>query len=104
MACDTVRAARGANEKPPHRGALSRRTLFQRVAGMALISAALPLWGGEMAKAQPKVSKTEAKYQDQPKDGHSCAMCQFFHPPKTCQQVDGDISPSGWCMLWQQKH
>lgn len=81
----------------------SRRDLFRRIVSVTVLGAALPFLGGEAAKAQPKVSKAEAKYQDQPNGGHSCAICQFFHPPKTCQQVDGDVSPNGWCMLWQQK-
>ena len=83
--------------------AVSRRNLFRRIVSFMILGTALPLFDGETAKAQPKVSKAEAKYQDHPNAGHSCAICQFFHPPKTCQQVEGDVSPIGWCSLWQQK-
>jgi hypothetical protein len=52
------------------------------------------------ASAQPKVSKAEAEYQDQPKNGLACAACTLFRPPRSCQVVQGDISPSGWCKFF----
>jgi hypothetical protein len=51
-----------------------------------------------------KVSKTQVAYQDQPKGSQKCSDCQFFIPESsTCKQVDGDISPQGWCTLWSAK-
>lgn len=82
---------------------LSRRHLFKHLAGIAALVMAMPLLTDDAAKAQPKQSKEEVKYQTHPNEGHACAACQFFQPPKTCQLVDGDISPAGWCMLWQEK-
>jgi hypothetical protein len=49
------------------------------------------------ARAQQKMSQPEAKYQDSPKDIHMCAVCAFFEPPESCDVVEGDISPAGWC-------
>lgn len=83
---------------------ISRRSLFGKLLGYTvLLGASLPFITADMAKAQEKANKTTAKYQEQPKDGHSCSICQFFHPPKTCQLVDGDISPNGWCSFWAKK-
>jgi hypothetical protein len=52
------------------------------------------------ASAQEKLSKAEAEYQDRPKNGLACAACTLFRPPSSCQVVEGDISPSGWCKLF----
>jgi hypothetical protein len=49
------------------------------------------------ARAAEKMSKQEAKYQDNPKDVRMCATCTLFVPPHSCKVVEGDISPYGWC-------
>jgi hypothetical protein len=49
------------------------------------------------ARAQAKMSKQEAEYQDNPKDIRMCATCTLYEPPKSCKVVEGDVSPSGWC-------
>jgi High potential iron-sulfur protein len=51
--------------------------------------------------AAKKVSKATVHYQAQPKDEQKCSDCQqFIAKSNTCQLVDGQISPSGWCNLW----
>jgi hypothetical protein len=50
--------------------------------------------------AQQKMSPVEAEYQDQPKSGLACAACTLFRPPRSCQVVQGDISPNGWCKFF----
>jgi hypothetical protein len=52
------------------------------------------------AAAQKKVSQAEAEYQDRPKGGLACAACTLFRPPRSCEVVQGDISPSGWCKFF----
>jgi hypothetical protein len=52
------------------------------------------------ARAQTKVSQVAAQYQDDPRGGLSCAACTFFRRPRSCQVVEGDISPLGWCRLF----
>jgi hypothetical protein len=52
------------------------------------------------ASAQQQMSKAEAEYQDRPKNGLACAACTLFRPPSSCQVVEGDISPSGWCKFF----
>lgn len=57
------------------------------------------------APAAPvKASQASVQYQTQPKDGKKCADCMhFIAESNTCKLVEGDISPSGWCVLWAKK-
>lgn len=61
------------------------------------------------ARAQSKVSKAVAMYQDKPKGDQQCSKCIHFIPGKTatangtCQKVEGVISPHGWCGLFVAK-
>jgi hypothetical protein len=52
------------------------------------------------AQASVKVSRAEVRYQDTPRGGLSCVGCTFFRRPRSCQVVEGDISPNGWCRLF----
>jgi len=54
------------------------------------------------AAAQQKLSQSDAGYQDTPKDNHACGECTLFQPPNACKVVDGDISPRGWCKLFEE--
>ena len=49
------------------------------------------------------MSKQAAGYQDTPKGDQRCDNCNLFQPPSSCKFVAGDISPQGWCRLWQKK-
>jgi len=62
----------------------------------ALCGASAVLWTPR-AIAQHKMSPAEAEYQDRPKNGLGSAACTLFRPPRSCEIVQGDISPSGWC-------
>jgi hypothetical protein len=74
---------------------LSRRNVL-RVTLLATAVAAV----AQRALAQQKMSQAEAEYQDRPKNGLACAACTLFRPPRSCQVVRGDISPSGWCKFF----
>jgi hypothetical protein len=50
--------------------------------------------------AQQKMSPADAEYQDKPKSGLTCAACSLFRPPRSCEVVQGDISPNGWCKFF----
>jgi hypothetical protein len=64
--------------------------------GVALVAAA-----ARGAIAQPrKMSQAEAQYQATPRGGLSCVGCTFFRRPRSCQVVEGEVSPSGWCKLF----
>lgn len=55
---------------------------------------------GSTARAQRKLSKSEAQYQDHPNDIQTCSACTLFVRPHACKVVEGDISPDGWCRLF----
>jgi len=52
------------------------------------------------ATAQQKMSQAEAEYQDRPRNGLICAACTLFRQPRSCEIVQGDISPNGWCKFF----
>jgi hypothetical protein len=70
---------------------LSRRLLLALAGGSGLTAG---------AQAPPRVSQAAAQYQDHPRGGLSCIGCTFFRRPRSCQVVEGDISPNGWCRLF----
>jgi len=47
-----------------------------------------------------KVSQAEALYRPTPNGLFSCAACTLFVKPRSCKVVAGDISPNGWCKLF----
>jgi hypothetical protein len=53
--------------------------------------------------ATAKIQQAGVKYQNEPKDGKQCSDCSFFVAPNSCRQVDGTISPTGYCLLWAKK-
>jgi anaerobic selenocysteine-containing dehydrogenase len=72
------------------------------VGGGALMIAAL---SGTATAGAPKKKFTQqqAHYQPIPKSGQRCQSCALWQPPTACVQVDGQISPAGWCILYQPK-
>jgi hypothetical protein len=69
---------------------LVRVALSGAIAGLAIAS----------GRAQSKMSQGDAEYQDSPKTGLTCAACTLFRPPRSCEVVQGDISPNGWCKFF----
>ena len=68
-----------------------------------ILAAWLGLAGAPTARADeppPKTSQLDAQYQATPKGMFSCALCTFFVKPRSCKLVSGDISPQGWCKLF----
>ena len=64
-----------------------------------------PRFFGEVGKAksavaQQKMSQADSEYQDRPKNGLTCAACSLFRKPRSCEIVEGDISPNGWCKFF----
>ena len=76
---------------------MSRRALLG--GGSLCVVAALKV-RATRATAQEKVTKAEAKYQDQPKGQQRCEICLNFQPPHSCRIVAGQISPKGWCQFF----
>lgn len=81
---------------------VSRRDILNLAAigGVAVVAAGMPA----IASAAPKkFSQQQARYQPIPKSGQRCQSCALWQPPTACQQVEGQISPAGWCILYQPK-
>lgn len=76
---------------------VSRRALLGRV-GLAAAAALIPT--RRAPAQQQKVSKAEAKYQDQPKGPQRCEICVNFRPPDQCPFVEGPINKRGWCQFF----
>jgi hypothetical protein len=70
-----------------NQGEISRRFVLTAVASAA-------------AETLAKLSQAAAQYQGMPRGGLSCVGCTFFRRPRSCQVVEGDISPNGWCRLF----
>ncbi|MCB1679965.1 MAG: high-potential iron-sulfur protein [Halioglobus sp.] len=71
-----------------------RRRFLQYATVVALATATGPL----LAQESGTMSKEEAAYQDEPKNGQACSACVHFQPASnTCKVVKGSISPNGWC-------
>lgn len=76
----------------------ARRRLFgPAVALAALLSGGVASLAAELPR---KLTKAEAKYQDHPNDIQMCSTCTRFVKPNQCKVVDGDVSPDGWCRLF----
>src|SRR5947209_10588924 len=73
-------------------GGVLRRTVVLATLSGGILGLPIP-----SAPAQPKMSQTDAEYQDQPSNGLTCAACSLFRKPRSCEIVEGDISPNGWC-------
>ena len=44
------------------------------------------------------------RYQAKPNGAQQCASCQYFvASSNACRRVDGQISATGWCVLWARK-
>ena len=52
------------------------------------------------AQGRAKMGKDAAAYQTSPRGGLSCAGCTFFRKPDVCEVVEGPVSSSGWCRLF----
>jgi anaerobic selenocysteine-containing dehydrogenase len=58
----------------------------------------------DAASAAPKkFTQKQAHYQPIPKSGQRCQTCALWQAPNECQQVEGPISPAGWCILYVPK-
>lgn len=82
---------------------LSRRSFCKGSAASALGAVAFLTLGARPAAAADKMPQKQVAYQDKPKGDQECDKCKLFQPPDACTEVDGKISPQGWCRLFQPK-
>ncbi len=80
----------------------SRRRILGVIAAGSLGIASAAAHAQDAPVAQ-KQSKAEAQYQDRPNNGQLCGICAFFVPPSSCQRVEGEVHPTGWCKNFQLK-
>lgn len=52
------------------------------------------------ARAQGVLTQGEAGYEPRPRGVAMCASCTLFIRPDQCRQVEGPVSPEGWCRLY----
>ena len=78
-----------------------RRLFLGRAALVVAGGAAVALAASSPAAAKAK--QTAVKYQTTPKGKSACANCAQFIAPKACKVVDGDIAPTGWCLMYAPK-
>ena len=64
------------------------------------------LLGGALAVPAPahqpmrRLTQAEAQYEPRPRDIAICASGTLFVRPNLCRQVEGEVSPEGWCKLF----
>jgi anaerobic selenocysteine-containing dehydrogenase len=91
-----------SDQKKSSGRSVSRRDFLNMAAigSGALVAVGL----NDRASAAPKkFSQQQAHYQPVPKSGQRCQSCALWQSPTSCQVVDGQVSPAGWCILYQPK-
>ena len=72
-----------------------------------LVAGGVVAWLGTQHAHAGKAAKADFFYQNNPKDGKSCANCRLFINTDSgkgmCAVVDGDVSPAGWCMAYSPR-
>jgi K+-transporting ATPase A subunit len=82
---------------------LTRGSLLAKLAMAPLVIGALAALQSE---ADAKAAQSAVQYQNKPKDGKKCSQCRFYVNGKTktsngaCTQVNGSISPNGYCIVF----
>jgi hypothetical protein len=82
---------------------IGRRT-WLRQAALAGVSCVLGVAArGTVVRADTKMTQKDAEYQATPKNGQSCATCEYYTAPGGCKIVVGKVSPQGWCAFFAAK-
>jgi hypothetical protein len=77
---------------------LPSRREFAKKAATCLLGTVIGVQlGPQLAAAEGKISKAQAKYQDHPHGRERCEKCDNFLDPDRCKAVEGTVSPQGWC-------
>ena len=85
-----------------HSRTASRRDFLNIAAFSA--GALVAVSAGAAAPAAPKkFTQKQAHYQPIPKSGQRCQTCALWQAPTECKQVEGPVSPAGWCILYAPK-
>lgn len=87
---------------------LDRRALLARCSALVASLAAIPIFAWSTTGRAAKADRALLRYQDQPKDGKTCAACWAYvagrNPAEgSCKAIEGPISAQGWCMAYSPK-
>jgi hypothetical protein len=80
---------------------LSRRDFCKHSTAFAASAVVFITLGPRLAAAQSLMTQQQVSYQDTPKGTQQCINCKLFAPPNACRSVEGNISPQGWCTIFQ---
>lgn len=76
---------------------VSRRSLIRALATVPFVAMAA-------TKAlAAKLSQKSVGYQNHPRGSQSCSSCRLYRAPNECAEVQGPISPHGWCHIYNPK-
>ncbi len=87
------------------------RRIWLRIVIGAAVATPLEIFVTHAAAVQNGPGRGAVRYQDAPNGGKDCLGCSEFVPGKTpkdrggCTVIPGDteISPNGWCVMWEAK-
>lgn len=62
-----------------------------------------PMLNFTQAEVRKDGKRTQASvsYQEEPSGDQQCAGCAMYEVPGACSEVEGPITPAGWCRLWE---
>ncbi len=78
-----------------------RRAVLRAMAGIG--GCAAIVLTAARATASAKLPQDQVSYQVSPKVDKTCSACVNYEGNRTCKVVEGDISPDGWCRLWNAR-
>ncbi len=84
-------------EKGPATGAVSRRMVL--LEGIACAAGFTTVVAGSTSVFAAKLPQKAVTYQTTPNGDNKCSNCALFEPPNACKNVEGVISPNGFCIL-----
>ena len=78
---------------------LSRRDWLRHattaIAGIAIFGST-----AKRANSAVKMSQKVVAYQDHPEGEKRCDRCVHFQPPNSCNIIDGEVKPDGYCRFF----
>ncbi len=82
---------------------LSRRSILQSA---AYVAGAIPVLATVVSvneAAAAGMPQSAVAYRPTPNGEKRCDNCALFQAPNACRNVQGTISPQGWCRIYVKK-
>lgn len=92
-----------SNDSRDNESSVSRRGFLSAASIGCTAVLAIALADSAIAEPKKKFTQQQAHYQPTPKSGQRCQNCALWQSPTSCQVVEGQVSPAGWCILYQAK-